>query len=111
LLSIAGVGPTRQRSLRISALLLLGYVGVLSHVAMDWLNNYGVRLLMPFSSRWFYGDSVFIVDPWLWLTLAAGVLLARRASPERSRRAAIAIVIATAYIARWSSPRVRREPS
>ena len=35
---------------RAGALLLLGYVGVLSHVAMDWLNNYGVRLLMPFSA-------------------------------------------------------------
>jgi inner membrane protein len=98
--------PPRPGSapLRTSALLLLGYIGVLSHVAMDWLNNYGVRLLMPFSRRWFYGDSVFIVDPWLWLTLAAGVLLARRAGPERSRRAgrtrmaAIAVVIATAYI-------------
>ena len=73
--------PPRPGSapLRTSALLLLGYIGVLSHVAMDWLNNYGVRLLMPFSGRWFYGDAVFIVDPWLWLTLAAGVLLARRA--------------------------------
>lgn len=81
---------------RTGALLLLGYIGVLSHVAMDWLNNYGVRLLMPFSGRWFYGDSVFIVDPWLWLMLAAGVVMARRAG--RPRVAAIAIAIATAYI-------------
>src|SRR5215204_3693104 len=28
---------------RAGALLLLGYIGVLSHVAMDWLNTYGVR--------------------------------------------------------------------
>src|SRR4029453_15408786 len=91
--------PPRPGSapLRTSALLLLGYIGVLSHVAMDWLNNYGVRLLMPFSGRWFYGDAVFIVDPWLWLPLAARVLLARRA--RRTRFAAIAVVIATAYIA------------
>jgi len=33
---------------------------------MDWTNNYGVRLLLPWSSKWFYGDLVFIVDPFLW---------------------------------------------
>ena len=27
------------------------------HVFMDFLNSYGVRLLMPFSDRWFYGDA------------------------------------------------------
>ncbi len=42
------------------------------------MNTYGVRLLMPFDERWFYGDSLFIIDPWIWLVLAAGVLLARQ---------------------------------
>ena len=54
-------------------------VGVLSHPALDWLNTYGVRLLMPFSGRWFYGDALFIVDPWLWLVLAAAVIVAMTA--------------------------------
>jgi inner membrane protein len=36
-----------------------------------------VRLLMPFDGRWFYGDTLFIVDPWVWLLCAAGVVLAR----------------------------------
>ena len=78
-------------------LLFLSYIGVLTHVAMDWLNNYGVRLLMPFSGRWFYGDSVFIIDPWLWLTLGTGVWLARRWTRERPAR--IALLVATLYIA------------
>ena len=47
-------------------LLLLSFAGVLSHPLLDLLNTYGVRLLMPFSGRWFYGDTLFIVDPWLW---------------------------------------------
>src|SRR5947207_2974412 len=34
---------------RASSLLLLAYIGVLSHVGLDYLNNYGIRLLMPFS--------------------------------------------------------------
>ncbi len=59
----------------------LSYLGVLSHPALDWLNTYGVRLLMPFDGRWFYGDSVFIIDPWLWLLLGTVVVLAHSSSP------------------------------
>jgi inner membrane protein len=84
------------RRVRPSSLLLLCYVGVVVHVAMDWLNNYGVRLLMPFSDRWFYGDVLFIVDPWLWLTLAAGCVVARRRRDLRPAR--LALIVATAYV-------------
>ena len=83
--------------IRIRSLLLLSYVGVLSHVALDLLNNYGVRLLMPFDRRWFYGDAVFIIDPWLWLALGVGVWLAhRRGAPTAARGA---LVVAAIYIA------------
>ena len=42
-------------------------ISIWTHPLFDLLNTYGVRLLMPFSSRWFYGDTLFIVDPWVWL--------------------------------------------
>jgi len=58
-------------------LLALAAIGIVSHPLLDLLNTYGVRLLMPFSGRWFYGDALFIVDPWLWLVLGIGVLLTR----------------------------------
>lgn len=64
-------------------LLALAALGIMSHPLLDLLNTYGVRLLMPFSGRWFYGDALFIIDPWLWLALGAGVILTRR----RARRA------------------------
>ncbi|MFO7692632.1 MAG: metal-dependent hydrolase [Vicinamibacterales bacterium] len=67
--------PERPRA-RPFALLGLAALGVLSHPFLDWLNSYGVRLLMPFSERWFYGDTLFIVDPWLWLILGGAVMLA-----------------------------------
>ncbi len=61
-------------------LLALAYLGCLTHPLLDWLNTYGVRLLMPFDDRWFYGDALFIVDPWLWLVLGGALFLgARRA--------------------------------
>lgn len=62
-------------------LLLLSTIGILTHPALDWLNNYGMRWLMPFDGTWFYGDAVFIMDPWLWLVLGAGWLANRRATP------------------------------
>jgi inner membrane protein len=85
------------------ALLLLAAVSVLSHPILDSLNTYGVRWLMPFSGRWFYGDALFIVDPWLWLTLGTGVLLSRRrAGPARVALACgalYAVVVAASGIA------------
>jgi inner membrane protein len=93
---LRGRGQGALAPRRAGSLLLLSYVGVLSHVLLDWLNNYGVRLLMPFSGRWFYGDSVFIVDPWLWALLGFGVYGARRYS---SRRLALtSLLAATVYI-------------
>ncbi len=63
-------------------LMLLGiaFLGVWSHPLLDWLNTYGVRLLMPFDDTWFYGDTLFIIDPWFWLLTGAGVVLARTTS-------------------------------
>jgi len=78
-------------------LLLLSYLGVLLHVFLDLMNSYGVRLLMPLSERWFYGDALFIVDPWLYLTLGLGWWLSWRrerrglARPCRPARAGVAL--------------------
>ena len=78
-----------QPPLHAGWLLVLSYAGVYSHVFLDFLNNYGVRLLTPFDWRWFYGDAVFIIDPWLWLSLGAGVWLARRRHSVTPARGAL----------------------
>ncbi len=41
---------------------LLCCVGVASHLLIDWTNNYGIRLLLPFSSRWFHLDLNSLYD-------------------------------------------------
>jgi inner membrane protein len=75
-------------------LVALSYLGVLTHVGLDYLNNYGIRLMMPFSGRWFYGDSLFIIDPWMWALMGVGVWLARRlGSPRLARRALVFTVV------------------
>ena len=75
------------------------YLGTWLHVFMDFMNSYGVRLLMPFSDRWFYGDALYIVDPWLylsarrrpwsvpaWRRIAAGRRRGARPARPRDRR-------------------------
>ena len=47
--------------------------------APRFLNTYGTRLLEPFSHRWFYGDTLFIMDPWIWLMLILGLEMSWRA--------------------------------
>ena len=72
------------------ATLLLGTaLAVGSHPLLDWLNTYGVRPWLPFDETWYYGDLVFIVDPWLWLLLGSAVCLAGR----RTRGGSVALGI------------------
>ncbi len=63
-------------------LLGLSYLACLTHPFLDWLNTYGMRWWMPFRDTWSYGDSVFIMDPWLWLVLGLGWVIGR--SPSRT---------------------------
>jgi inner membrane protein len=57
-------------------LLLVTFLICATHPVLDWTNNYGIRPLLPWDGRWFYGDLVFIVDPWIWLFGGGCVFLA-----------------------------------
>ncbi|MEZ4412952.1 MAG: metal-dependent hydrolase [Gemmatimonadales bacterium] len=91
----------KQRGARFWPLAGLAAIGVASHTLLDLLNTYGVRWLMPFSERWYYGDTLFIVDIWAWLVLATGVLVSmRRERQHRTdwrRPARGALAVATLY--------------
>ncbi len=58
-----GQGWSRADRLWLLALSLLGPVG---HLALDLSNSYGVHPLWPLHDGWFYGDSIFIVEPLFW---------------------------------------------
>ena len=87
-----------------SQILLLSFVAVATHPMLDFLNVYGMRWLMPFSERWTYGDTLFIVDPWIWAMLGVGVFAARRMErsggkrPARRSPARTALLATAAYI-------------
>jgi inner membrane protein len=42
------------------------FVAALSHILLDWTNNYGVRPFFPFNPRWYAGNFMFIAEPVLW---------------------------------------------
>lgn len=94
-----GKRPATRAPIRFGPLYLLALIGTLSHPAFDWLNNYGVRLLEPFSSRWFYGDSIFIIDVWMWAILIGGLIWSWRAEKRGGDWGKRGIVAATALAA------------
>jgi inner membrane protein len=57
---------------------VLAALGPVLHLGMDAWNIYGVHPFWPFSSRWFYGDRVFILEPLLWITAIPAAVAATR---------------------------------
>jgi inner membrane protein len=54
-------------------LLALVSAGLLTHILLDAGNSYGVHPFHPFDARWYYGDAVFILEPWLWMLVGVPV--------------------------------------
>ena len=76
-------------------LAIVSTIGVLMHVLMDLPTVYGVRALSPFSWRWFAVDWMPIVDVWLIIVLAAGLLFGLR-SPAAGRWNAVIVLMLVA---------------
>jgi inner membrane protein len=47
----------------------------LSHILLDFTNNYGVRPFWPFSERWYSWDIIFIVEPVLLVVMTLGLIV------------------------------------
>ena len=73
-------------------ILILSAIGIWTHPALDFMNIYGMRWLMPFVNKWFYADALFIIDLWMMLALLAAVLVARRTRSVRPARTALAAI-------------------
>jgi inner membrane protein len=84
-----------QASARESAWIAAAAVnGVLLHLAMDYTNSYGVHPFWPFYDGWVYGDSVFILEPLLWLAAVPLIFLLQ----TPMARLLVAIAVAAALI-------------
>jgi inner membrane protein len=112
-----GRGPNEQ-PVRWLLVWLFSWIAVLSHILLDWTNNYGVRPFFPFNPRWYSLDIVFIFEPVLFAVLLAALIMpgllgmadreiGAKRQPFRGRGWAIAaLLIAVAlWGLRWSEHR------
>jgi inner membrane protein len=56
-------------------LYLFACIAGLSHILLDFTNNYGVRPFYPFSRQWYAWDIVFIIEPLILAVLIAALVL------------------------------------
>jgi inner membrane protein len=54
---------------------LLSLLAVLSHIFLDWTNNYGVRPFFPFNPRWYSLDIAFILEPVIFAALLTALVV------------------------------------
>lgn len=86
-------------------------VALLSHLLLDWTNNYGLRPFFPFNPRWYMGSFVFIIEPvillFLLIALVAPSLFGLIGSEVGARRPAFrgqgwAIAALIAIVTLWA---------
>ncbi len=75
--------PAARALLRVSARARIGLLcaigaGFALHLALDYLNSYGLHPFHPVDSRWLYGDLVFIVEPAFWVVFGVPMALMLR---------------------------------
>lgn len=56
-------------------LYLYAFIASMSHIVLDFTNNYGVRPFMPFHYKWYSWDIVYIIEPTVTLPLLLGLTL------------------------------------
>jgi inner membrane protein len=61
--------PAQHQLIHWGWLYLTAFVAALSHLLLDWGNNYGVRPFFPFNPRWYAGSFMFIAEPIVWALL------------------------------------------
>ena len=88
----------REPRAKLKGLLLCSLALGASHPLLDWTNNYGVRPLLPWDGSWFYGDLVFILDPWIWLMLGGAAFLLTASTRRRTLLWALVALLPTAAI-------------
>lgn len=107
--------PHTKTSFNIGWMFAGAMVALLSHLLLDWTNNYGLRPFFPFNPRWYAGSFVFIFEPVMFAILVLALVgpwlfglidmeVGERKPLYRGRASAIAALVAIAalYVLRYS---------
>jgi inner membrane protein len=77
---------------------VVALVAMATHPALDYLNSYGLRPFLPMNATWYYGDTLFIFDPYLDAALLIGLILGVRYPKLRQSGAILSLLLGIAYI-------------
>lgn len=100
-----------NRPPRWALLFFFAYLAGLTHILLDFTNNYGVRPFWPFWEKWYSWDIVFILEPVMLVLLIAGLVVpalfslindeigARRQGPPGRLAASLALL---GVVALWA---------
>jgi inner membrane protein len=69
------VKPLTKVPVRWGVLYGFALLALLSHLLLDFTNNYGLRPFFPFNDRWYAASLVFIFDPLIFGLLLAALVL------------------------------------
>ena len=72
-----------SRVVKLKGLFIASLIVSATHPLLDWTNSYGVRFFLPWNPKWFYGDLVFIIDPYIWLVFGVAVFLLTSATTSK----------------------------
>ena len=65
----------RAKEIHWGWLYLTALIAALSHILLDWTNDYGVRPFFPFNSRWYEASIIFIAEPVIWALLLLALII------------------------------------
>jgi inner membrane protein len=116
--TVSRARPLPVAPVRWGVLYGLALVALLSHLLLDYTNNYGLRPFFPFNDHWYAASIVFIFDPWMFVMLLGALIapllfglvnaeVGARKQPFRGRGWAIAALVGV--VAWWGLRTVEHE--
>jgi inner membrane protein len=77
---------------------VVALLAMATHPILDFSNPYGLRPFLPFQGTWYYGDTVFIIDPIMDLVLLLGIIGGAVFEKARRTLSFAAMILVLVYI-------------